>query len=110
MLSQAQFPLESLGIEEDGKGGYRITYGGVPLEDCSSSERMRISMSLALSLNPKVRVLLVREGSMLDEESRKAVEAWAVEHQVQIWLELATTSKEGDGFLIEAGEIVEAQS
>ena len=109
LLSQAQFPLESLGIEEDGKGGYRITYGGVPLEDCSSSERMRISMALALSLNPKVRVLLVREGSMLDEESRKAMEGWATENQVQIWMELATTSKEGDGFLIEAGEIVQAK-
>lgn len=109
LLSQAQFPLETLGIEEDGKGGYRIMYGGVPLEDCSSSERMRISMALALSLNPKVRVLLVREGSMLDEESRGAIETWAVEHQCQIWLELATTSKEGNGFLIEAGELMEAQ-
>lgn len=106
ILTSAAFPLDGLAIAEDGKGGYTVTYHDVPLAECSSSEQLRVSMALALSLNPKIRVILVREGSLLDEDALATVEQWAEANGVQCWLELATTEQGGDGFVIEAGELV----
>ncbi len=106
ILTQAKFPYPDLSIQES-NGSYSVTYRGIPLTDCSSSEKLRISMALARSLNPTVRVLLVREGSLLDEEARATMEKWAQENRVQIWLELSTADRESGGFILEEGELVQ---
>lgn len=110
LLTAAAFPLPGLAIAADGKGGYVVTYQDVPLAACASSEQLRVSMALALAINPTVRVVLLREGSLLDEEALATVERWAAANGVQCWIELATTQTDGEGFTIEAGEIKEAQS
>jgi DNA repair exonuclease SbcCD ATPase subunit len=106
LLTAATFPLPDLSIEDVG-GQSCVVYRGIPLADCSSSEKLRISLSIALGLNPKVRVVLIREGSLLDEEARTALELWATENEVQVWLELVGNGIEGEGFLIEDGTLVE---
>ncbi len=106
VLTQAAFPIPNLGIAEC-NGGYAVTYKGIPLADCSSSEKLRVSMALAMALNPQVRVILVREGSLLDEESQKVLEEVAREKGYQIWCEVVGTKKEDGAFIIEAGEVVE---
>lgn len=108
LLTSAAFPLPGLAIAEDGRGGYVVTYQDVPLADCASSEQLRVSMALALALNPTIRVVLLREGSLLDEEALAAVEEWAEANGVQCWIELATTASGGEGFTIEAGLVQEA--
>ncbi|HRU09757.1 MAG TPA: AAA family ATPase [Thermoanaerobaculia bacterium] len=110
LLTAAAFPLPGLAIAEDGKGGYVVTYQDVPLADCASSEQLRVSMALALALNPTIRVVLLREGSLLDEEALATVEEWAESNNVQVWVELATTREDGEGFTIEAGEVKEVRS
>lgn len=110
LLTAAAFPLPGLAIAEDGRGGYVVTYQDVPLADCASSEQLRVSMALALALNPTIRVVLLREGSLLDEEALATVEQWAEANGVQCWIELATTASGGEGFTIEAGLVKEAQS
>ena len=106
ILTQAAFPHPDLAIAET-NGSYGVTYRGIPFTDCSSSEKLRISCALARSLNPTVRVILVREGNLLDEPSRATLDAWAKENDLQVWLELCTTDREAGGFLIEDGSLVE---
>lgn len=107
ILTHANFPVANLSIAEDGKGGYFVTYKDVPLADCSSSEQLRVSMALSAALNPKVKVLLVREGSLLDQEALATLEAWAVENGCQVWLEIVSDDPEEGAFVIEAGEVKE---
>ena len=109
ILTQAAFPVHGLSIAEDGRGGYVVTYHEVPLADCSSSEQLRVSMALAMALNPKVKVILVREGSLLDQDSLATVEQWATENGCQCWLEMVGTEPEEGSFVIEAGELQEVQ-
>jgi len=80
-----------------------VTLDGVPFEQASSAEQLRCSVAMGLALNPKLRVLLIRDGSLLDEDSLRMVAEMADAQGAQVWLE-----RVGDGVagvLIEDGEV-----
>lgn len=97
-LASAQFPVDGLGFTEEG-----VTYQGVPFKQASSAEQIRVSMAMAIALNPKLKVIRIQDGPLLDSESLAMVEEVAKEHDFQIWVELI---EDADGaYVIEDGEI-----
>jgi hypothetical protein len=68
------------------------TFNGVPLSQASGAERLRVSVAIGLALNPRLRVLLVRDASLLDENSLRLVAEMAQDAGAQVWLE-----RVGDG-------------
>jgi len=63
-------------------------------------------MGLAMALNPKVRVILVREASLMDDASMELVDSLARKHGFQCWLERVGSEAEGDqSFVLEAGQL-----
>lgn len=97
-LASAQFPVDGLGFTEEG-----VTYQGVPFKQASSAEQIRVSMAMAIALNPKLKVIRIQDGPLLDSESLAMVEEVAKEHDFQIWVELIEST---DGaYVIEDGEI-----
>ncbi|MHA7813229.1 MAG: AAA family ATPase [Phycisphaerales bacterium] len=90
MLRDAEYPIDGLGFDEEG----RVTYQGVPFAQSSSAEQIRVSMAIGLAMNPKLRIVLIREGSLLDEDALKLVADMAREHEAQVFLERVG---EGDG-------------
>lgn len=85
--------------------GDRVTFGGLPLSAMSSAEALAVSVRLALALNPKLRVLLIRDGSLLDAAHLEALARIAAESQAQVWIE--RVSKGGEvTVVIEDGEVV----
>lgn len=82
-INQAHFPIEGLGF--DGAG--RVTMRGIPLEQCSSSDQLKISVAMGLALNPSLRVLLVRQGAYLDDDNLKVLVDMATAAKAQVWLE-----------------------
>ena len=104
VLSEAPFPVPGLGFAEI-QGEYRVTFNGIPLAECASSERLRVGMAIAMATNPTVRVILIREGSLLDKDSLAAVEAMAKEGLYQIWVEIV--GEDGaDAFVIQDGGLL----
>jgi DNA repair exonuclease SbcCD ATPase subunit len=101
ILSTVQYPVEGLAIAESG-----VTFGGVPFEQASMSEQLKVSVAVGLALNPKLRVLLVRNGNALDEDSLKQVAEQAEAADAQVWVEWVTKSKEGVAVMIEDGAAV----
>ncbi len=97
MLRDAKMPVDSLGIDEDG-----VTLNGLPFTQASSSEQLRTSIAMGLALNPKLKLLFVRDGSLLDSESRKVMEEMAKEHDALIIIERVTDG-EPVGVVIEDG-------
>lgn len=98
-LAAAQFPVEGLGFTEDG-----VTYQGQPFKQASSAEQIRVSMAMAIALNPQLRVIRISDGSLLDSDSLALVAETAREHNFQIWIEMV----EGDhanAFTIIDGEL-----
>lgn len=103
MIAAAPFPIPGLGFADVG-GVYVVTFDGVPLSQASSSLVMRVGMAIAMALNPTVRILLLREGSLLDDEARAEIEAVAAERGFQVWLEVVGKGSDA-GFVIEDGGV-----
>ena len=66
-------------------------------------------MAIGLATNPKLRVLLIREGSLLDEKNLAMVAEMAEKADAQIWLEKVGKGKECQ-VIIENGEVLERET
>ena len=103
MIAAVKFPVEGLGFGEEG-----VLLNGLPFEQASTSEQMAVSVAIGLTLNPKIRVLLVRNGESLDSDSMKALAELAEKHDAQLWVERMTESREGVSVMIEDGSVAPA--
>jgi hypothetical protein len=81
-LADTKMPIEGLGLDENG-----VTFDGIPFEQCGDAEQLRISVAMGLALNPKLKVLLIRDGSLLDENSLKLLAEQAAAADAQVWIE-----------------------
>ena len=100
MIAAAKFPVDGLGVNEDG-----VTFGGLPFSQASTSEQLRVSVAVGLALNPKIKVLLIRNGNTLDEDSLRQVAAQAEAADAQVWVEWVTKDPEGVSVMIEDGRV-----
>lgn len=82
VLSGAKFPVAGLSFNESG-----VTFNGIPFSQASAAQRLRVSVAMAAALNPRMRVMLVRDGSLLDAKSMSLLAELAAEHNLQIWIE-----------------------
>lgn len=98
-LATAKFPIDGLGFDEGG-----VTYNGVPFKQASSAEQLRVSLAMAIALNPKLRVIRIADGSLLDADNLSLVESIAGENDFQVWIEMVGDG-EGRGIIIEDGAI-----
>ncbi|MFJ2144370.1 AAA family ATPase [Glutamicibacter sp. NPDC087831] len=98
-LASAQFPVDGLGFTDEG-----VTYQGVPFKQASSAEQIRVSMAMAIALNPKLKVIRIQDGSLLDSDSLALIEETAQEHGYQIWLEVVGDDIE-DAYTIIDGQV-----
>lgn len=108
-IKGAAMPVEGLGFA-DGV----VTYQGLPFDQASQAEQLRVSMAVALASNPKLRVVLIREGSLLDDNSLALVAEMAAAAKAQVFIEVVDGSgKVGivfeDGLVVSSPEIRAAQ-
>jgi len=98
-LGKVKFPVEGLSFDSNG-----VLYNGIPFAQASAAEQLRVSAALAMASNPELRVLQVRDGSLLDSDSMKILTDLAAEREFQVWLEVV-----GDdptvGIIIEDGQV-----
>ena len=98
-IESAHLPVSGL---EFGDG--ELLLNGVPLEQLSAAEQLKLSMDIAMAENPKLRVILLKDASLLDPQSTDYVRRRAVQEGYQVWEE--RVSAEGSvGFVIEDGEL-----
>lgn len=82
MIAEANWPVDGLGFSDDG-----VTLNDLPLEQASSEEQLRLSMAIAMQMNPKFPVALIREGSLIDDEQMKVIAQMADAAGGQVWVE-----------------------
>jgi len=98
-LAAAKFPIDGLGFDEGG-----VTYNGVPFKQASGAEQLRVSLAMAIALNPKLRVIRIADGSLLDSDNLALVESIARENDFQVWIEMVGDG-DGRGIIIEDGSV-----
>jgi len=99
LIANSPLPVPGLGFDEDG-----VTLNGVPFVQSSAAERLKVSVAMAMAFNPELRVICIRDASLLDDDSKRALAAMAEEHDYQIWLEVVGDPGEV-GVVIEDGEV-----
>lgn len=98
-LANAKMPIPGLGFDDTG-----VTYQGVPFSQCSAAERLRVSLAMAMALNPKLRVIRITDGSLLDSDNMRLIEEMASARGFQCWVERVDESGTV-GVVIEDGEV-----
>lgn len=98
-IAGADMPIEGLGFADD-----YVTLNGLPFDQASSAEQLRASIAIAIATNPRLRVLIVRDGALLDSESMQIVAEMAEKNDVQVWIETVTSGRPS-ALVIEAGRI-----
>lgn len=93
-FAAADLPVPGLVLGEDG-----IFVEETPFEDLATSERLRVSFNIAMALNPRIKVVFIRDGSLLDPDSLAEVYKMAEDKGFQVWIEV-TTADEKIGFMI----------
>jgi ABC-type cobalamin/Fe3+-siderophores transport system ATPase subunit len=100
LITKAKLPVEGLAFDDEG-----VTFNGVPFHQASAAERLKVSVGMAMALNPELKVICVRDASLLDDDSKRALAAMATEHDFQIWIEVVGTPANGVGVIIEDGMV-----
>lgn len=91
LMQSAKMPLKGLSLESG-----NVLYNGLPFDQSSDAEQLRISVAIAMSQNPTLRVLRIRDGSLLDEDGVKIIAEMARDNDYQIWMEkVDSTGKVG---------------
>lgn len=98
-LTNANISLDGLSIGEDG-----ITYDGVPFQDLNSGAQIEVAFWILAELNPRLRIVQIRHGSLLDDDAFEKIKTLAAENDFQIWIETVGTGSE-NAIIIEAGEV-----
>lgn len=98
-IKDSKVPVE--GVEFDGES---IRYKGIEFEECSTAEQIEISIAIGIKENPKIRIILIRDGSAIGKSAKERIRELAKENNFQIWIERVAESK-GNEIFIEDGEI-----
>lgn len=100
MIEKAKMPVKGLDIREDD-----VYYKKIPFSQVSQSEQIEVSMAIAIAQNPKVKIVRIMDGSLLDADKMKKIEEIANKHDFQIWIERVADEKTKGAIYIEDGEV-----
>lgn len=88
-MRKTTFPVDGLSF-----GAAGVLYKDVPFEQAGTAVKIRTSVAIACSLAPKLPIMLVRDGSLLDDASTKLLAEEAEKHGLQIWMEVVSSSED----------------
>lgn len=99
-LIRAKFPINGLSVDE-----IEVIWNDIPLKQTSSAEQLEISIAIAMAKNPKLPIILVTDGSLLDSEHMGIIERMAQKYGFDVLVEKVDESGKL-GIVIEDGEIM----
>ena len=99
-IAAASLPVSGLTLTTDGA----VRLNDLPFEQASDAEQLRTSIALAMALNPRLKVIRVRDGSLLDSDGMEFVRQMAKERGYQVWIE-SVSHGEPTGFELVAGRV-----
>lgn len=99
LMKAAKFPIDGLDFKNGG-----VYYQDLPFEQASSAQKLTVSLSVAMAINPQFRVIRVNDGSLLDKKHMTILEQMAADNDYQVWVEEVDESGEV-GIYIEDGEV-----
>lgn len=103
-IAAAKLPVPGLSLGQNAKGKGVVLLDGLPLAQASHARKLRTSAEIAMSMNTKLRVMLIQEAAFLDADNMEVLSQLAIENKYQIFVERVDSSGKV-GFVIEDGHI-----
>lgn len=109
-LEDAPLPIDNIAVTPDGICVINDEGEQVPFVQASAAQRLRISLAIAMASKPKLRVIRIADGSLLDDDSMAIIKEMADTEDFQVWIEYASRN-DGDrmGVYIEDGLVAEVE-
>lgn len=102
-LAEAEFPVAGLSVDESG-----VTFDGIPFAQVNSAMRRRVAFAIATAGDPKLRLVIVKDGDLLDADSLAAIRDLAEARGYTVLMERDRDESRQIGFTIEAGALAKA--
>jgi DNA repair exonuclease SbcCD ATPase subunit len=99
-IAAAKFPVPGLAIEDDA-----VLVNDVPFSDLNTAERIKVSCLIAMSQNPALKVIFVREGALVSRANLAVLADLAEKHGMQVFIEVFSETPHDDSLHIEDGAI-----
>lgn len=99
-LAKATFPVEGLSVDEDG-----VTFDGVPFGQVNSAMRRRVAFAIATAGDPKLKLVIVKDGDLLDADSLQAIADLADERGYTVLVERDRDESRQIGFTVVDGAL-----
>jgi len=101
-LSAATFPIDGLSVDDAG-----VTFRGVPFSQVNSAMRRRVAFAIATAGEPKLRLVIVKDGDLLDADSLTAISDLAEERGFTVLVERDRDESRRIGFTVRDGALAE---
>jgi DNA repair exonuclease SbcCD ATPase subunit len=90
-IKKANMPVEGLDFSEDG-----LLFNGLNFstEQLSHSEIIKIGIQISIAVNPNLRIIRIKDASLLDDETFEIVKKMADESDYQLFTEHVTNDSE----------------
>ena len=98
-IEEAHFPVEGLAF-----GDEEVIYEGLPFNQVSNADQIRASVAIGMAANPKLRIMRIKDGSLLDDKSLELIASMSWEKDFQLFVECVDTTGKV-GVYLEDGEV-----
>lgn len=91
VFASSSLPIKGLEFDED-----KITYKGLPLDSdqLSTANLIAIGLKIAMAYNPNLRLLVIRDGSLLDKKMLEYILKLCAEQNYQILIEMVSFERD----------------
>lgn len=100
LIAGAKFPVPGLSFGAEG-----VLFNDFPLKQSSAAERMRVSTAIGFAQNPRLKLLAIHDGSLLDDDSMVLLNKLCAEQGGQLLIERVGADSDV-GIVIDDGEVV----
>ena len=104
-LSEAKMPVPKLTIDPESN---LLMFAGTPFSQASTGVMIRTGVAIAMALNPNLRLIIIRDASLLDAGNRKVIDDIAKANDFLVLMELADENAPV-GVVIEQGTVREVR-
>lgn len=100
VLAASPMPDPKLSFTDDG-----LLYDGLPFteEQLNHAKIIEVGIGIQMALNPKLKIMRIKDASMLDSKSLAIIKKLAADKDYQLFIERVADTNE-IGFIIEEGE------
>lgn len=104
-LAEANMPVPNLSIDGDPA---TLTLAGIPFSQASTGVKIRTGTAIAMALNPDLRLIVIRDASLLDAGNREVIDELAKENGFLVLMEIADENAPV-GVVIDDGRVREVR-